>query len=183
MGWILRHRTLGFWGAITCYNHTRLKFCIIQHGKTQQVTLLRIAANSYGQTKWENPWWKVSWRILGRHVISPQQETQNNIQYSHHPRTNTQDCPFACFNHSPPTMASLFRTKSWHFLWIPTIFLDTNVAMLFFLEHPIQQLPLPVKLGGSSDIEGLVVLRWGIYCLCPSKTAIKSHLFKMIMLK
>ena len=37
MGWILRHRTLGFWGAITCYNHTRLKFCIIQHGKLNRL--------------------------------------------------------------------------------------------------------------------------------------------------
>lgn len=144
--------------------------------KTQQVTLLRIAANSYGQTKlWENPWWKVSWRILGRHVISPQQETQNNIQQPPS-KTDTQDWPFACFNHSPPTMASLFRTNHGIFSGYQRFFWIPMWPCWFFLEHPIQQLPLPVKLGGSSDIEVSWCFGGGNLLFVPLQTALKSHL-------
>jgi hypothetical protein len=59
--------------------------------------------------------------------------------------------------------------KSWHFLWIPTIFLDTNVAMLFFFGAPHPAAAFAGQAWRLLRHRGLVVLRWGIYCLCPSK--------------
>lgn len=150
--------------------------------KTQQVTLLRIAANSYGQTKWENPWWKVSWRILGRHVISPQQETQNNIQYSHHPR------PTPKIAHS---LVSTIRRQRWRHCsgQIMAFSLDTNDLfgyqrghVVFFWSTPSSSCLCRSSLAApqTSKSRGVAL---GDLLFVPLQTAIKSHLFKMIMLK